>query len=310
MSARRTSPASSTGSGRAVPNVSRLRRLTLDEVEDLAGRLVMPSSNRASLGDIVDLERWARALSSDGRAGCVRRGRRLAGVARACRQERLRVAGMVEAEVGLCPPDASRVAGIDEAGRGPLAGPVVAAAVVLRPGEIIPGLNDSKQVPEPLREELYPSVIEASLAVGVGIAGTGLIERINILQATYVAMRRAAARLGVRPDYALVDGFRVPGLDVPHRGIVRGDATCASIAAASIVAKVTRDRIMRHVAERFPGYAFERNKGYATVEHWAALERFGPCPAHRRSFLGALGPPAVLFAEDEPCQEEVPGGDD
>ena len=278
------------------PRARDLRRLTLAEIEEFTARLDVPLPHRGNPVDIARLEKWSRALGADGRTGVKRLGRRLDRAAQACREERRRVSAMLEAEAALCPPDAASVAGIDEAGRGPLAGPVVAAAVILRPGEIVPGLNDSKQVPEDVREELYGRIVAASLAVGVGVAGTGLIERINILQATYVAMRRAAARLGVRPDYTMVDGFRVPGLDLPHRGIVKGDATCASIAAASIVAKVTRDRIMRQVARRFPDYGFERNKGYATAEHWAALERRGPCPAHRRGFLGAGGTEVGLFS--------------
>lgn len=272
-----------------------LRRLTLTEIEELVARLGVPLPRRANPEDIARLEKLGRDLAADSRAGVKRLGQRLDRAARDCREERRRVAAMLEAEATLCPPDAASVAGIDEAGRGPLAGPVVAAAVILKPGRIVPGLNDSKQVPEDVREELYEEIRGAGLAVGVGVAGTGLIERINILQATYVAMRRAVVRLGVRPDYALVDGFRVPGLDLPHRGIVKGDTICASIAAASIVAKVTRDRIMRHVARRFPDYGFERNKGYATAEHWAALGRCGPCPAHRRSFLGASGSEVGLF---------------
>ncbi len=278
--------------------------MTLGDVEELVLELDLPEPHRAGPEDLVILDGWRRALVADGRAGAMRLAERLGRVAAAAREERRRVAAMLETEAALCPPEAVTVAGIDEAGRGPLAGPVVAAAVVLRPGTLIPGLNDSKQIPEALREELYERVRQASLAVGVGMAGPGVIERINILQATYFAMRRAAGRLGCSPGYVLVDGFRVPGLALPQRGVVHGDALCASIAAASIIAKVTRDRIMRQVARRFPAYGFERNKGYATAEHWAALARYGPCPAHRRSFLkpGAVeqaGGEGLLFKEAE-----------
>lgn len=248
-------------------------------------RLAVPPPHRATPEDITRLEAKGRELVADGRAGARKLGERLLRAAEACRRERVRVLAMLESEAALCPPDAALVAGVDEAGRGPLAGPVVAAAVILRPGAVIPGLNDSKRLSEDVREELYDRVKEASLGVGVAVGGTALVERINILRATYFAMRRAVERLEPRPDYVLVDGFRLPGLALPQRGVIGGDAVCGSIAAASIVAKVTRDRIMRRVARRFPGYGFERNKGYATPEHWAALERQGPCPAHRLSFL-------------------------
>ncbi len=271
--------------------------LTLAELERRLAGVRLPAPHRATPADIECLERLGRILAADGRSGTERLAERFLRAARKCRAERRRVAAMLEAEAALCPPDAVNVAGIDEAGRGPLAGPVVAAAVILRPGVIVPGLNDSKQIPEDVREELYERILDASLAWGVGIAGPGLIDRINILQATYVAMRRAAAKLAVRPDYLLVDGFRVPGLDLPHRGVVHGDAICGSIAAASLIAKVTRDRIMRRVAERFPAFGFERNKGYSCREHWEALRRNGPCPAHRRSFLGGLQ--GSLFDEEE-----------
>ncbi|MCL6580836.1 MAG: ribonuclease HII [Firmicutes bacterium] len=132
----------------------------------------------------------------------------------------------------MCPPGAGRVAGVDEAGRGPLAGPVVAAAVILRPGAVIPGLDDSKKVDEDRREELYGEIIRASLAWGVGVVGTALVDRLNVLEATRLAMRRAVARLVPRPDYVLVDGWPVPDLGAPHRGVVDGDALCASVAAA------------------------------------------------------------------------------
>jgi ribonuclease HII len=264
-------------------------RLTLGELAVRAARLAAGGPRRATAQNIEELEAWGRRLAVDPRVGAQALGARLLGVARACREERRRVAALLETEVSLCPAEAAVVAGVDEAGRGPLAGPVVAAAVVLRPGVVVPGLDDSKRIPEDLRELLYDDVVAASAGWAVGMAGPGLIERVNILQATYVAMRRALAGLGERPDYVLVDGFRIPGLEGPQRGIVGGDARCASIAAASIVAKVTRDRIMRQVARRFPAYGFERNKGYATAEHWAALREWGPCPAHRRSFLGREG---------------------
>jgi ribonuclease HII len=260
-------------------------RLTVAELRELLAGLAMPVLHRAQAEDIELLQTWGRRLAADPRGGVRQLAQRLLDAAAALRTERRRVAAMLEVEVTLCPAEALLVAGVDEAGRGPLAGPVVAAAVVLRPGAVVPGLDDSKRIAEDVREEVYSEVLKASLHVGVGIAGTALVERLNIVGATRLAMRRAVGALERRPDYVLVDGFRVPDLELPQRGVIGGDATCASIAAASVVAKVTRDRIMRKVARRYPGYGFERNKGYATREHWAALRRLGPCPAHRLSFL-------------------------
>ncbi len=179
------------------------------------------------------------------------------------------------------------VAGIDEAGRGPWAGPVVAAAVVLdprsMPGELAAGLDDSKKLKKPVRERLF-DLIAAHAAAGVGQASVAEIDSLNILQATMLAMRRAVDALPVRPQHAIVDGNRAPGLDIPTRTLVGGDARALSIAAASIVAKVTRDRIMARLADECPGYGWERNAGYGTRQHGDALEKHGVTPHHRRSF--------------------------
>src|SRR5262245_38215054 len=175
------------------------------------------------------------------------------------------------------------VAGIDEAGRGPLAGPVVAAAVVLDPANIPPGIADSKMLDADTREQLY-AAITATSQVGVGIADVARIDRYNILQATLWAMRQAVKSLNVVPKLALVDGNQPPHLPCKTQCIVRGDAKCLSIAAASIIAKVTRDRMMIAYAQSHPGYGFDRHKGYSTPEHFAAIERLGLTPLHRRSF--------------------------
>ena len=175
------------------------------------------------------------------------------------------------------------VAGIDEAGRGPWAGPVVAAAVILNPDEIPLGLDDSKALDEAARDAAYARIVR-SVRYGIGIADVARIDRDNILQATLYAMGEAVAALAVVPGLAIVDGNRVPMLACPARAIVRGDARCLSIAAASIVAKVTRDRIMVALGKEFPGYGFERHKGYGVPEHKAALARLGVTPHHRRSF--------------------------
>ena len=175
------------------------------------------------------------------------------------------------------------VAGIDEAGRGPLAGPVVAAAVILDPANIPAGIADSKTLDAETREELY-AAITATAHFAVGIAEVARIDRYNILRATLWAMQQALKGLAVRPRLALVDGNQLPQLPCEARAIVQGDAKCLSIAAASIVAKVTRDRLMIDYAASHPGYGFERHKGYSTPEHFAAIDRLGLTPLHRRSF--------------------------
>lgn len=179
---------------------------------------------------------------------------------------------------------ATPVAGIDEAGRGPWAGPVVAAAVILVPDCIPPGLDDSKALDAARRDALFDTIHASGAVVGIGIADVTRIDRMNILAATMWAMAEAVSALRVPPAVAVVDGNRVPALACRAEAIVGGDASCLSIAAASIVAKVTRDRIMCDLAERLPGYGFERHKGYGTPEHQAALARLGPSPAHRMTF--------------------------
>ena len=182
------------------------------------------------------------------------------------------------------------VCGVDEAGRGPLAGPVCAAAVILPRGVTIEGLDDSKKLTEKRREALYGDIIAAAEACGVAFADVEEIEELNILGATYLAMNRAIAALGVGIDLALIDGNRNAGIEYPSRCIVKGDAKCVSIAAASVLAKVTRDRYMRALAEKYPGYGFERHKGYGTEAHYAAIRALGPCPEHRPSFLRSMKP--------------------
>ena len=177
------------------------------------------------------------------------------------------------------------VCGIDEAGRGPLAGPVCAAAVLLPEGLVIDGLNDSKKLSEKKRELLFPVIQENALAFGIGFADVKEIDEINILQATFLAMRRAFDAMQRRCDYVLVDGNRMPPMPVPGETVVKGDAKSPSIAAASILAKVSRDRVMLEYAKQYPEYQFEKHKGYGTKAHVEALRAFGPSPIHRRTFL-------------------------
>ena len=193
----------------------------------------------------------------------------------------------------------TRVAGVDEAGRGPLAGPVVAAAVVLAPGSYIRGVDDSKRLEPEERERLYELIRTRAVAWAVGLVDPETIDRINILEATRVAMRAALDGLGLEPELVLTDFVEVHGLACPQRNLVDGDQRSASVAAASIMAKVTRDRLMTDADRVFPQYGFARHKGYATEEHRFALSLHGPSPLHRRSFSG-VGELAQgeLFAAD------------
>jgi ribonuclease HII len=177
------------------------------------------------------------------------------------------------------------ICGVDEAGRGPLAGPVCAAAVILPANIALPGLNDSKKLSDKKRRALYPLIKENAVAYGIGFADHREIDEINILQATYLAMERALAQLGVKPDMALIDGNRAKNFGIPVTTVVHGDSLSASIAAASILAKVSRDDYMDEMAKRYPEYGFEVHKAYGTKAHYAALDTYGPSPIHRMSFL-------------------------
>ena len=198
--------------------------------------------------------------------------------------ERVRLEGMREFENKYS--DLAYVAGIDEAGRGPLAGPVVAAAVILPKDIFLPFLNDSKKVTEKRRDVLFDEIKQNAIAYGIGIASNTLIDEINILQATYEAMREAINALEKTPDVLLVDAVHIPDINIKQVGIVKGDAKSVNIAAASILAKVTRDSIMAEYDKIYPDYGFASNKGYGTATHIAALKEVGPCDIHRKSFIG------------------------
>lgn len=182
--------------------------------------------------------------------------------------------------------DLGWICGIDEVGRGPLAGPVVAGAVILPRDSKILHLNDSKQLTAKKRDELYDVIMREAVAVGIGYASPARIDEINILQATYEAMREAISKLSVKPDVLLNDAVKIPQVDIRQVPIIKGDAKSVSIAAASIIAKVTRDRLMEEYDKVLPGYGFASNKGYGSAEHIAALKKIGPSPIHRQSFIG------------------------
>ena len=182
-------------------------------------------------------------------------------------------------------PHTQLVAGVDEVGRGPLVGAVVTAAVILDPARPIAGLNDSKKLSAARREELYDEIMEKAVSVGVGMASPARIDEINILQATYEAMREAVYNLGVTPELLLNDAVTIPDVSIPQVPIIKGDAKSVSIAAASIIAKVTRDRLMVQYDEILPGYGFARHKGYGSKDHIEAIRRLGSTPIHRRTFI-------------------------
>lgn len=232
---------------------------------------------------IEELPEFIREYSADERAG-VRRLvegaiKRLAVLER--EMERIETLRVYEEQY----KDYDFICGIDEAGRGPLAGPVVAGAVILPKGCRILYINDSKQLSEKKREELYDVIMEQAVSCGVGFASPERIDEINILQATYEAMREAIGKLSCKPDILLNDAVTIPQVSIPQVPIVKGDAKSISIGAASIIAKVTRDRMMRDYDKIFPGYDFAGNKGYGSAGHIEALRRLGPTPIHRRSFI-------------------------
>ncbi|NLD19060.1 MAG: ribonuclease HII [Clostridiales bacterium] len=199
-----------------------------------------------------------------------------------------RLAEMKEPEAALHEKGYKLIAGVDEVGRGPLAGPVVTAAIILPEDFDVPGVDDSKKLSEKKREELYDIIMERAVAVAIGMEDHEVIDDINILQATKKAMRKAITRLEPQPDYVIFDAVELENLSIPQQGIVKGDSKVLAIAAASIVAKVTRDRMMVEFAKEYPGYAFEKNKGYGTAAHYQGLRTYGICPIHRRSFLKNL----------------------
>lgn len=190
-----------------------------------------------------------------------------------------------EIEGGLKAQGVGVICGVDEAGRGPLAGPVCAAAVILPEGTVIPGLNDSKKLTDKKRRELFPVIQQQAIAYGIAFASEEEIDQMNILQATFLAMKRAIAQLEGKGEFALIDGNRETDFGIPCMTVVKGDSRSANIAAASVLAKVSRDDYMMELAKTYPEYGFEVHKGYGTKAHYEALRQYGMCPAHRRTFL-------------------------
>lgn len=239
--------------------------------------------DKFQMASMEELPALMSFYGEDTRAGVIRLVQSAAKKLAACEKEVERVQQMLSFEREYA--SYGVICGIDEAGRGPLAGPVVAAAVILDMNCPILYVNDSKQLSEKKREALYDEIMEKAVSVGVGIASPRTIDEINILQADYEAMREAVGRLSPKPDVLLNDAVTIPSIDARQVPIIKGDAKSLSIAAASIIAKVTRDRMMREYDILFPEYGFAKNKGYGTADHITALKTYGPSPIHRRSFI-------------------------
>ncbi len=231
-----------------------------------------------------ELEQFIKEYGSDERSGVISLVNKAKKAIESIDKEILRTEGLKKYEYEYA--EYGYVCGIDEVGRGPFAGPVVACAVILPANSNILYLNDSKKLSEKKREELYDVIMKEALAVGIGMRDAARIDQINILQATYEAMREAISNLKVKPDVLLNDAVTIPGVDIKQVPIIKGDAKSVSIAAASIVAKVTRDRMMVEYDKEYPGFDFASNKGYGTQKHIDALKMQGPTPIHRRSFIG------------------------
>lgn len=237
--------------------------------------------------DEIQLRELVQVYAADPRAGVQALIARQGKKAQKLQAERKRMYGMFfyERKYGDTLEPGSYLCGIDEAGRGPLAGPVTAAAVILNPEREILYLDDSKKLTEKMREQLYDEIMEKAICVGVGWADWQQIDAVNILQATYQAMREAVGHLSIKPSFLLNDHVIIPDIGIRQIGIDHGDALSASIAAASVIAKVTRDRKMREYDKQYPGYGFAKHKGYGTAEHIEAIRRFGPSPIHRKTFI-------------------------
>lgn len=248
------------------------------------GKSISEIKKELEQADIESRKELSEIYKKDSRAGVVSLLAKYKKQEERLKEERKRLYQMSSYERQYS--EFNSICGIDEVGRGPLAGPVVAAAVILPKDCEILYINDSKKLSETKREALYDEIMEKAVAIGIGMVGPARIDEINILQATYEAMRQAIGKLSIQPDILLNDAVTIPQITIRQVPIIKGDAKSVSIAAASIIAKVTRDRLMREYEEILPGYGFASNKGYGSGEHITALKKLGPTPIHRQSFIG------------------------
>lgn len=252
-------------------------KMKICEIEELVNKL-----------NIDDKIKLIKELQGDSRAGVIKIARRLKREIDGHNRELDRIRAMKKFEYEWTGKGAKYIAGIDEVGRGPLAGPVYAGAVVFPIDCIIEGVNDSKKLSPQKRLSLYDVIKSNVISCATGYCDEKTIDRINILNATYEAMKMAVIKLSVRPDVLLIDAVRIPGIEIPQVPIVKGDSLSFSIAAASVIAKVERDKFMENLSSLYPEYNFASNKGYGTQEHVDALKKYGPCPIHRRSFIRGI----------------------
>ena len=239
---------------------------------------------KEQLADIQQLDDPLLAeLEQDSRSGVIQAIAKRKREIQKCLDEDERLEGMLAYEKECYARGTELIAGVDEVGRGPLAGPVVAAAVILPKGSKIPGLNDSKKIPKSKHKEIYEAVLKEAIAIGIGVKDNQVIDQVNIYEATKLAMMEAIGQLDPQPQHLLIDAMKLD-LSIPQTSIIKGDANSLSIAAASIVAKVTRDQMMEDLAQLYPGYDFAKNAGYGTANHLAGLDQLGVTPIHRRSF--------------------------
>lgn len=250
-----------------------LKDLSIKEIQ----QFLWESSEEEAFSIIADLE-------NDKRKGVINLITKYRKEIEQREKENARLSALYQKEKELQQRGYNYIAGIDEAGRGPLAGPVVAACVILKPDTYLPGLNDSKKISNEKRNMLAEMITKEAISIGIGLVNHEEIDRVNILQATIKAMVQAVAQMKFKPDYLLIDALKLP-VDIPQEGIIEGDAKCAAISAASIIAKTYRDTLMSEMDELYPEYGFKDHKGYGTLRHMEAINIFGPCTIHRKSFL-------------------------
>lgn len=259
--------------------------ITDDTIIDISNLSVKEIKEKLESIDESSLGLYIQALERDLRTSCHNIAKSLKRKMQLQQNERDRLKKIVIYEQNAWEDGFCFVAGLDEAGRGPLIGPVVAAAVILKPDMDITGIDDSKKLSAVQRERLYEVIVKEAVSYGIGVADHHEIDEINILNATKLAMKRALDAMEIKPDYLLIDALRLPQVELPQKDIIKGDSKSVSIAAASILAKVSRDRMMLELSKKYPQYGFESNKGYGTDVHYNAIREYGLLPEHRRSFL-------------------------
>lgn len=262
-----------------------LNTMNGDAIIDISKLSMKEIKEKSEYLSEIEIKKFISSLKSDSRVSCQNLAKSLERKIQLKQNEIERLERIIAFEQNAWAEGYCFVAGLDEAGRGPLVGPVVAAAVILKPDMDFTGIDDSKKLSAEQRERLYDVIINEAVAYGIGSADHTEIDSINILNATKLAMTRALSAMEIKPDYLLLDALRLPNIELPQKDIIKGDSKSVSIAAASILAKVSRDRMMLELSKKYPEYGFESNKGYGTDVHYKAIRAYGLIPEHRRSFL-------------------------